>query len=43
MAIYRNVHVSFWNDTKIIDEMTSEEPLSSTKEEVMQLENSQNP
>ena len=28
---------------KIIDEMTSEEPLSSTKEEVMQLENSQNP
>lgn len=25
MAIYRNVHVSFWNDTKIIDEMTPED------------------
>ena len=25
MALYRNVHVSFWNDTKIIDEMTPED------------------
>ncbi len=25
MAIYRNVHVSFWNDTKIVDEMTPED------------------
>ena len=25
MAVYRNVHISFWNDTKIIDEMTPED------------------
>ncbi len=25
MAIYRNLHVSFWNDTKVIDEMTTED------------------
>lgn len=25
MALYRNVHVSFWNDTKVIDEMTPED------------------
>ena len=25
MAIYRNVHVSFWSDTKIVDEMTPED------------------
>lgn len=25
MAIYRNLHVSFWNDTKVIDEMTAED------------------
>lgn len=25
MALYRNVHVSFWNDTKVIDEMTAED------------------
>lgn len=25
MALYRNVQVSFWNDTKVIDEMTPED------------------
>lgn len=25
MAIYRNVHISFWEDTKVIDEMTPED------------------
>lgn len=25
MALYRNVYVSFWNDTKVIDEMTPED------------------
>ena len=25
MAIYRNVHISFWTDAKVADEMTPED------------------